>query len=243
MSFYTGSKNNVDIEAGNNGQLYPGMQEHPQLRWAFIRKVYSILCIQLLITFGVALGMFFIRPIREFMHSTSGLYTMIALIVVTFILCILMHYVSKRHPWNYVVMFLFTFAMAFMIGAVCNQKKGETVLMAAGLTLLVTVGLTVYTFWAAKRGQDFSFLGPFLLCALLLLFAFGLIRILFPMGRIAELVIGCIGALVFSGFIIYDTDNLIKRFDYDEYIEAACSLFLDIINLFMYVLMILNGDE
>ncbi|KAL2530337.1 60S ribosomal protein L3 [Forsythia ovata] len=67
QKFY-GSKNNVDIEAGNNGQLYPGMQEHPQLRWAFICKVYSILCIQLLITFGVALGMFFIRPIREFIE-------------------------------------------------------------------------------------------------------------------------------------------------------------------------------
>ncbi|KAL2552742.1 60S ribosomal protein L3 [Forsythia ovata] len=36
QKFY-GSKNNVDIEAGNNGQLYSGMQEHPQLRWAFIR--------------------------------------------------------------------------------------------------------------------------------------------------------------------------------------------------------------
>lgn len=83
MSFY-GSKNNVDLEAGN-GQLYPGMQENPQLRWAFIRKVYSILCVQLLITFGVSLGMFFIPPVREFLRSTNGLYTMIALIVVTFI--------------------------------------------------------------------------------------------------------------------------------------------------------------
>lgn len=145
--------------------------------------------------------------------------------------------------------------------------------MAAGLTLLVTVGLTVYTFWGAKRGQDFSFLGPFLLCALLLLLAFTLIRvgipffllsqylffffvlqnlnlckkiktqILFPMGRLGELVIGCIGALVFSGFIVYDTNNLIRRFNYDEYIEAACNLFLDVLNLFMYILMILNGDE
>lgn len=63
------------------------------------------------------------------------------------------------------------------------------------------------------------------------------------MGRLGELVIGCIGALVFSGFIVYDTNNLIRRFNYDEYIEAACNLFLDVLNLFMYILMILNGDE
>lgn len=133
--------------------------------------------------------------------------------------------------------------MAFMVGAACMHRKGETVLLATGLTVVVTVGLTMFTFIAAKRGWDFSFLGPFLFCALLLLIAFSLIRIIFPMGRLGEQVIGCIGALIFSGFIIYDTDNLIKRYNYDQYIEAACCLYLDIINLFMYLLAILDGGD
>ncbi|KAL3828761.1 hypothetical protein ACJIZ3_017563 [Penstemon smallii] len=240
MAIFSGK--GLDIETGNNGKLYPGMMENPQMRWGFIRKVYSILCVQLLLTFGVAIAMFLIHPVREFMHTNNGLYAMIALILLTFILCILMHVFSKRHPWNYLLLFLFTIAMALMIGAVCTQRKGHSVLLAAGLTLLVTVGLTLFTFFAAKRGYDFSFLGPFLFCAVLLLIAFGLIRIIFPMGRMGELVIGCVGALVFSGFIIYDTDNLIKRFSYDEYIEAAACLFLDIINLFLYLLQIIGDD-
>ncbi|KAK6146042.1 hypothetical protein DH2020_019911 [Rehmannia glutinosa] len=228
---------------GNNGQLYPGMQENPQLRWGFIRKVYSILCLQFLITFGVAIAMVLIHPVREFMRTPKGLYVMIAVMVVTIILCIMMHCFSQRHPWNYVLLILFTIAMACLIGAVSTQRKGETVLLAAGLTLLVTVALTLFTFFAAKRGYDFSFLAPFLLCACLLLISFGIIRIIFPMGRLGEQVIGCIGALVFSGFIIYDTDNVIKRFNYDQYIEAAACLYLDIINLFMYLLALLGGRE
>ncbi|RZC48934.1 hypothetical protein C5167_017363 [Papaver somniferum] len=40
---------NGDIEAGNS-QLYPNMLVNPQLRWAFIRKVYVILSLQLLLT-------------------------------------------------------------------------------------------------------------------------------------------------------------------------------------------------
>ncbi|KAI3459421.1 hypothetical protein Pfo_016084 [Paulownia fortunei] len=236
-------KSNVDIEMGNNGQLYPGMQENPQLRWGFIRKVYSILCLQLLLTFGVALAMSLTQPVREFLRTSNGLYVMIAIMVVTLILCIMMHCFSQRHPWNYVLLLLFTIAMACMIGAVSTQKKGQAVLLAAGLTLLVTVALTLFTFFAAKRGYDFTFLGPFLLCALLLLMAFGIIRIIFPLGRVGEQVIGCVGALVFSGFIIYDTDNVIKRFNYDQYIEAAACLFLDIINLFLNLLAILGGRD
>lgn len=50
-------------------------------------------------------------------------------------------------------------------------------MIAAGLTALIFVALTLYTFWAAKRGSDFSFLGPFLICALLLLMVFGIMRV------------------------------------------------------------------
>lgn len=54
---------------------------------------------------------------------------------------------------------------------------GRIVLEAAILTSVVVVGLTLYTFWAAKRGQDFSFLGPFLFSAVLVLIVFGLIQV------------------------------------------------------------------
>lgn len=54
---------------------------------------------------------------------------------------------------------------------------------------------------------------------------------------------GKTATLVFSGFIIYDTDNLIKRHTYDEYVSAAIELYLDIINLFMGILSILEGCD
>ncbi|GFP85805.1 bi1-like protein [Phtheirospermum japonicum] len=219
------------------------MQENRQMRWAFIRKVYSILCMQFLLTFGISMAMFLIHPVRVFMATANGFFVMIAIMIVTFILCMMMHCFSQRHPWNYILLLLFTLAMSFMVGAATTQRKGDTVLLAAGLTLVVTVGLTLFTFIAAKRGCDFNFMGPFLFCSLLLLIAFGIIRIIFPMGRLGEQVIGCIGALIFSGFIIYDTDNVIKRFNYDQYIDATACLFLDIINLFMYLLAILDGRD
>lgn len=55
------------------------------------------------------------------------------------------------------------------------------------------------------------------------------------------MIIGCVAALVYSAFIVYDTDNLIKRYSYDEYVPAAVSLYLDIISLFLYLLSIFNG--
>lgn len=49
------------------------------------------------------------------------------------------------------------------------------------------------------------------------------------------------GALLFSLYIVYDTDNLIKRYSYDEYVWASVGLYLDIINLFLRLLQVLRS--
>ena len=69
------------------------------------------------------------------------------------------------------------------------------------------------------------------------------LQMLLPMGSVATTVYGCVVALVFSGFIIYDTDNLIKRYSYDEYVAAAIELYLDIINLFQAILSVLEAID
>lgn len=66
----------------------------------------------------------------------------------------------------------------------------------------------------------------------------------FPLGSATEAIYGAMGAIIFSGYIVYDTDNLIKRFTYDEYIWASVTLYLDILNLFLTILrMLRQGDN
>lgn len=50
-------------------------------------------------------------------------------------------------------------------------------LEALFLTALITVSLTAYTFWAAKRGHDFEFLGPSLFTALLALIGVSFVQV------------------------------------------------------------------
>jgi len=139
----------------------------------------------------------------------------------------------------------------------------------------------MYTFWAARRGHDFNFLGPFLFGAVMVLMVFAFIQvclfscflcffiwillfppssvwifmvflnasncswlqILFPLGRISVMIYGCLASIIFCGYIIYDTDNLIKRYSYDEYIWASVSLYLDILNLFLALLTIFRAAD
>ncbi|KAG6532419.1 hypothetical protein ZIOFF_006262 [Zingiber officinale] len=234
-----------DIESGSgDAALYPNMAENPQIRWAFVRKVYSIVCFQMFLTIAVACVINFVQPIRGFLlsHTTASLVVLIVIVVSPFLVLLPMIYFRERHPLNLILLTLFTICMSLAIGMACANSKGKVVLEAAALTVVVFVGLTCYTFWAAKRGYDFNFLGPFLFASLMVLMLYCLIQIFIPMGKVSTTIYGCLAAIIFSGFIIYDTDNLIKRHSYDQYICAAISLYLDVINLFTAVLAIFNAE-
>ncbi|KMS97774.1 hypothetical protein BVRB_5g124070 [Beta vulgaris subsp. vulgaris] len=230
-----------DIETG---QLYPNMEENPQFRWAFIRKVYVIIAIQMVLTAAIAAVVIFVRPISHYLVSTpSGLGIYIVILISPIIIMCPLYAYAKRHPINFVLLGLFTIAIAFGVGMTCAFVKGKVVLEALILTCVVVVSLTIYTFLAAKRGVDFSFLGPFLFAGMMVLMVFMLIQIFIPLGKISLMIYGCIAAILFSAYIVYDTFNLIKNYSYDEYIPAAINLYLDIINLFLALLALLEGAD
>ena len=54
---------------------------------------------------------------------------------------------------------------------------------------------------------------------------------------------GIVGTILFSGFIIYDTNNIMRYMGVDDYIIASIELYLDVINLFLCILTIFGGGQ
>ena len=75
-----------DLEAGGSELLYPGMTESPDLRWAFVRKIYVILAVQLAMTAVVSGFVVKVPTISEFfVSSNSGIALYVFLIILPFI--------------------------------------------------------------------------------------------------------------------------------------------------------------
>ncbi|OMO53813.1 Bax inhibitor 1-related protein [Corchorus capsularis] len=230
----------IDLESGET--LYPGISYgENQLRWGFIRKVYGILGAQLVLTTIVSSIVVLSPPVNELLRGSSGLLLFLALI--PFILLWPLHIYHQKHPVNLVILGLFTVSLSFTVGLSCANTDGRIVLEALILTAAVVVSLTGYTFWASKKGKDFNYLGPILFTGLIILILTGLIQMFFPLGPTSVAIYGGISALIFCGYIVYDTDNLIKRFTYDEYILASATLYLDILNLFISILRVLRSTD
>ncbi|XP_042469436.1 BI1-like protein [Zingiber officinale] len=230
----------VDLEAG--GTVYPGLSRgENELRWGFIRKVYGILTAQVILTTAVSAVTVLHRPLNLALISSPGLSLFLALL--PFVLLWPLYHYQQKHPLNFVFLGLFTVCLSLSIGVACANTQGRIVLEALILTSAVVASLTGYSFWASRKGKDFSFLGPILFVSLIVLLLTTFIQIFFPLGPASVAVFGGLGALVFSGFIVYDTDNLIKRYTYDEYIWASVILYLDVLNLFLSILNMLKGMQ
>ncbi|KAL0435693.1 UNVERIFIED_CONTAM: protein LIFEGUARD 2 [Sesamum radiatum] len=201
-------KNDVEAEP----PLVSVMQESPELRWAFIRKVYSILTVQLLVNYcfwSPCCGC----PSHCYIlcHHQDGLAVYVVIVLIpTIVLCPL-YFCRNKHPLKFVLLGIFTLCYGFALGVVCAFISGKVVIETVMATTVVVISLTLYTFWAAKRGQDFGFLAPFLLSILVILLLFSIFQIFFPMGKISQTIYSALTVIIFCAYIIYDTDNLIKR--------------------------------
>lgn len=56
-----------------------------------------------------------------------------------------------------------------------------------------------------------------------------------------EFVISIGGAMLFCGFILFDTHLIMHKLSPEEYVMASVNLYLDFINLFIYILRILQA--
>jgi hypothetical protein len=207
----------------------------PEIRNAFVRKVYTILLCQIGATAAVG-GFIYGSPsvVNWVLANTWSFYLPL---FGTIINLGVLYWKRHTHPWNLVLLTTFTLMEAFTLGIAVSFYPNVLVLQALLITVGVFLGLTLFTF---QSKYDFSGLGPFLFASLIALCVAGFVSIFLPFSRGVDIVFAIGGVLIFSGYIVYDTYNINKRLSPDEYIMGAISLYLDFINLFINVLRLLN---
>ena len=128
------------------------------------------------------------------------------------------------------------------------MHEPKTVFTAAALTAAMVFGLTIY---ACVTKEDFTeSLCGFFIVAVLLCMIVALIPIyIFVHPLLAHLMWCTVGVFIFSFYIIWDTQVIIggkhkhAEFDVDDYILAAIILYIDIIQLFLYILELTSGGD
>merc|ERR1711871_288320 len=121
----------------------------------------------------------------------------------------------RNYPGNYIFAFFFTLFESVTVGYIVSMYTASSVCLVFVITLVITVALTVY---AMQTSTDYTALGGYMLSALLALMMFGFLCMFFPQVEFMQKVYSGRGALVFAGFIVFDTQRILggkHRFKFD----------------------------
>lgn len=228
-------------KTGDDFQLADTNERH-----GFILRVYTILMVML--GFTVATSALFIsnESVGNFVKENFVAFYVLSIVFMFVTLFMMLCIPSCRYesPHNFLCLSVFTLCVSIMVGTVTMQYDTIVVLLAFGATTAITLSLTLFAF---QTKIDFTGLGPYLLAILIGLIFLGIIQI-WVKNQVLNTVTAAIGAILFSFYIIYDTQLMIggehkNSIGPDEYIFAALSLYLDIINLFLYLLQLIGGSD
>ncbi|XP_068132865.1 protein lifeguard 4 [Hyperolius riggenbachi] len=205
------------------------------IRMGFLRKVYSILSVQVLLTTLTAAVFLYFESVKNFVHESPALVLVSGIGSLGTIIALTIY--RHQYPVNLYLLFGFTILEAITVATVVTFYDVAVVLQAFILTTAVFFGLTAFTFQTKK---DFSKYGAGLFAGLWILILAGFLRLFFY-SETLELLLAAGGALLFCGFIIYDTHLLMHKLSPEEHILASINLYLDIINLFLHLLRLLEA--
>ena len=235
----------MDKEAGFNDFSHPEKDYGEIARMGFIRKVYGILSAQLVLTFGFIL-LSTIPAVKSALSSNPGTtmtFFCIALVLsfVTLIPLACVRSIGRSVPINYILLFAFTLCESYMLMLCCANYNDRVVIAAAALTAGVTVALTIYAF---TTKTDFTWLGGMLFAGICILIVTGLLYYIIRPTEVLYLLYCAAGVFIYSIYLIYDTQLISGKFgnafEIDDYVIAAVNVYLDIINIFLYILSILG---
>jgi len=207
-----------------------------------LRNTYALLGVSLFPTvIGALIGMSMnfgfaqASPIMFMLVTLAGIFGMFFLIRK-----------NRNNSMGVVFLLGLTFLLGVMLGPILQvafsmSNGGQIVSLAAGGTGVIFVTLAGI---ATTSKRDFSSMGKFLMIGLILLILAMLANMFFQIPALS-LAISSIAVLIFSGFILYDVNRIVRGGE-TNYVMATLSLYLNIYNLFvhlLHLLMALMGRE
>lgn len=223
---------------GGSLQARTAAEASLQERLGFIRKVYSLFFAATLFAIGGVLLGFAYEPFRLFAleHPWLMLFAVIGGVLGASAL-------RHKPGINLVALFGFTTLTGVMISPLLwyvSLTNPASILQAGVLTVGIFGGLTAYVFISNK---DFSFLRGMLVTGLIVVVLAGLLNVLIVGSTALGFATAAASLLLFSGFVLYDTSNIIRRYPTNEYVAGALDLYLDAFNIFLALLRLLNSRD
>ena len=206
----------------------------------FIKQTYQLFAASLLAaSVGAYVGLY-----SSLGATVAGNYWLFVILELGLLVGLM--FAKRKAALNLILLFAFTFVSGLTLTPILGRTfamPGGAAIVAQAFTL-TTVAFGGLSVFAMNTKRDFTTWGKMLFITLIVLLVAMLMNLFFQ-SPIFQVALSCVAAVLFSAYILYDTQNIIRG-NYETPIEGAVDLYLDFLNLFVSLLRILgffNSDD
>lgn len=213
----------------------------------FVFKVLNIVSCQLIITFIINYLFYLNRKnvLAWCFNDNLSYYKFVILILMIMTLCsMVIMWCFRENKWLKIPSFIiFTLSIAITIGISILPYSSSAIIIAILATSITVVSVNSCAFYCSKRNIEFTFMGPYMVSISMCFLLLSLVNLIF-MNSWLIMILAIFGSALFSAYLLYDLNNLYlnegDNFCNDPFI-CAINIYLDIINIFSYLLIIIGG--
>ncbi|NUB46056.1 Bax inhibitor-1/YccA family protein [Fertoebacter nigrum] len=221
---------------------------------AHMNKVYGLMSVGMLLTGGVAWGVGTTDILMQALRSPEGGMTILGWAVMFAPLVMVFAFGAMINRLSVAAAQLFFYAYAAVMGLslawIFQVFTGVSIAQTFLVTSIAFAGLSLYGYTTKK---DLSGFGTFLMMGVIGLIVASVVNI-FLASSALMFAISVLGVLIFAGLTAYDTQNIKNTYlqhaqmgDQEwlgkAAIMGALQLYLDFINLFMFLLQFMGNRE
>lgn len=215
----------------------------------YTAKTFLWMVLGLLVTFGVAVGGW-VTGMAGHIIIMYPIVPLAALIATLVISVVMVRRLEKMAVGTAIALFVtFSALFGFTMSIYFYRYSLEILAFSFLLTAVYFGALAAYGY-LTKR--DLSGIRPILFSGLIFLIVFGLLSMFIPALDMFDRVVCLIGIAIFLGYTAYDTQKIKAFYNYYSMspdmlakasIFSALQLYLDFINLFLYLLRFLGNKR
>eukprot|EP01095_Lingulamoeba_sp_RSL-Kostka_P014213 TRINITY_DN6130_c1_g3_i2.p1 TRINITY_DN6130_c1_g3~~TRINITY_DN6130_c1_g3_i2.p1 ORF type:complete len:248 (-),score=61.08 TRINITY_DN6130_c1_g3_i2:124-867(-) len=220
--FWNNNNNNTKFSWDFTSEISPEVKNH-------LRNVYaSLFCTLLMASFG---SYFYLEYQMGYMLATIGSF--IGIMLVSFI---------QEQTTRFLSLMFTGFCVGLSLGPliVLALKTDPSLVIIALTSTTIVFGCFTIAALAAKR-RSYLYLGGILSSVLSMLFWISIMNMLFFHNEAVVMAKTYLGLVLFCGYVVYDTQLIIEKASLGDrnFISHSLILFLDFVNIFVRVLIIL----
>lgn len=236
------------VGVGARAQIDEGLRAH-------MNKVYGLMSVAMVVTAGVAWAVgtsdallsIFLDPMT-LRPNILGWVVMFAPLAMVFIFGAMINRMSAAAAQAF--FYAYAAVMGLSLAWIFKVFTGVSIAQTFLITAIAFAGLSLYGY-VTKR--DLSGMGTFLIMGLIGLLVAMVVNIFLASSALA-FAISVIGVLIFAGLTAYDTQNIKNTYIQHAVhgdaewlgkaaVMGALNLYMDFINLFMFLLQFLGNRE